>query len=361
MSASEKIKCKECNAYLTFAPGTSQLVCDYCGTRNEIQVLDEPIVAHSYEEHFETLANQAEHYQQTTVPCSECGSINTLTEGVISEQCPFCATPITLEHHQVQSVIKPSHLLPFEIRKEKAKELFHQWVAALWFAPNNLKQLASHSLIDGVYVPYWTYDTHASSEYQGRRGDHYYETESYTEEVEGKTVRKTRQVQRTRWTEVSGSLDQDFRDLLVCADRSLPQQYISALEPWDTERLVAFDTSFLQGFKASVYKIGMVEGFEEAKVIIDQAQRQAIKKEIGGDVQEIESMATEHSGTEFKHILLPLWISTYVYQEKTYRFLINARTGEVHGERPYSWVKIISLALVIFCILALLFVLAQHK
>ena len=37
---------------------------------------------------------------------------------------------------------------------------------------------------------------------------------------------------------------------------------------------------------------------------------------------------------------LPIWISAYRYREKVYRILINARTGEVQGERPWSWVKI---------------------
>jgi hypothetical protein len=55
----------------------------------------------------------------------------------------------------------------------------------------------------------------------------------------------------------------------------------------------------------------------------------------------------------FKHALLPVWISAYLYAGKTYRFLVNARTGEVQGERPYSWVKI-TLTVVMAVILALI-------
>jgi len=42
----------------------------------------------------------------------------------------------------------------------------------------------------------------------------------------------------------------------------------------------------------------------------------------------------------FKHILLPVWISAYRYRDKVYRFMVNARTGEVCGERPWSAWKI---------------------
>ena len=31
----------------------------------------------------------------------------------------------------------------------------------------------------------------------------------------------------------------------------------------------------------------------------------------------------------FKHILLPLWLSAYHYRDQSYRFMVNARTGEV--------------------------------
>jgi hypothetical protein len=39
-------------------------------------------------------------------------------------------------------------------------------------------------------------------------------------------------------------------------------------------------------------------------------------------------------------VLLPIWISAYRYNDQVYRFLVNARTGEVQGERPWSYVKI---------------------
>ena len=51
-------------------------------------------------------------------------------------------------------------------------------------------------------------------------------------------------------------------------------------------------------------------------------------------------MNTRYFNVTFKHALLPVWISAYRFHDRTFRFLVNARTGEVQGERPYSWVKI---------------------
>jgi hypothetical protein len=72
-----------------------------------------------------------------------------------------------------------------------------------------------------------------------------------------------------------------------------------------------------------------------------------VKAQIGGDLQRIETLETQYENTTFKHVLMPIWISAYRYQEKPFRFLVNARTGEVQGERPYSWIKICSAILAV--------------
>ena len=67
---------------------------------------------------------------------------------------------------------------------------------------------------------------------------------------------------------------------------------------------------------------------------------ETIRWDIGGDEQRIHHKTTYYSDITFKYILLPVWISAYRFKDKTYQFLVNARTGEVQGERPWSWIKI---------------------
>jgi len=65
-----------------------------------------------------------------------------------------------------------------------------------------------------------------------------------------------------------------------------------------------------------------------------------VKFDIGGDRQRIHDLDTDIRDLTFKHILLPVWMAAYKYRGRTYRFVINGRTGAVQGERPYSWFKI---------------------
>ncbi|HNK57641.1 MAG TPA: hypothetical protein PLL86_15585, partial [Leptospiraceae bacterium] len=211
------------------------------------------------------------------------------------------------------------------------------WIKGLWFAPNDLSKRATASGMDGVYLPYWTYDADTYSRYTGQRGEYYYTTESYTDS-KGNT--QTRQVRHTRWYPASGSVSVDFDDVLVCASKSLPQEMIDELEPWDLQELKPYDARYLSGFVTERYKIGLEEGFSVSKEKMDGPIRSKVRQDIGGDEQQITSLNTTYSNVKFKHLLLPLWISSYRYNEKIYRFVINARTGEVNGDRPWSWIKI---------------------
>jgi hypothetical protein len=219
-------------------------------------------------------------------------------------------------------------------------------VGGLWFAPNKLKDYARHSAekLKGVYMPYWTYDSSTSSDYSGLRGVHYYVSETYRDS-EGKT--HTRQVQRTAWHPASGHVNNSFDDILVCASPSLPAKMVQELEPWDLPALVTYDDKFLAGFVTESYQTDLKGGFEQAKGRMAPVIESTVRNDIGGDVQQIHSINTHYDDITFKHILLPLWISAYKYNDKTYRFTVNARTGEVQGERPYSAAKIFFLCLTI--------------
>ena len=65
-----------------------------------------------------------------------------------------------------------------------------------------------------------------------------------------------------------------------------------------------------------------------------------IKFDIGGDEQRISSMTSSYSDITFKHVLLPVWLASYRWNNKAFRVVVNGRTGQVSGERPYSAWKI---------------------
>ena len=146
----------------------------------------------------------------------------------------------------------------------------------------------------------------------------------------------------------------DFDDILILAARSLQRKYYDNLEPWDLANLVDYDDRYLSGFQAESYAVSLPAGFEEAKSEMTAPIQAAVRRDIGGDRQRIYSVDTAHHQVTFKHILLPVWLSSYRYKDRLYHVLINARTGEVQGERPWSTWKITFLVLAVLAVIAVI-------
>lgn len=350
-TAQRQFPCKSCGANLEFAPGQLSLKCPYCQAENEIAEAGGGVEELDFHAALAHLAEESETRETLTVKCRACGAESSLQENTTADRCPFCGAAIVAQA-ATSKLIRPKCLLPFHITREQAMAAFRQWVASLWFAPSDLARYADANAVKGVYIPHWTYDCDTDSSYRGERGDDYWVTERYTAFENGKTVTKTRQVRKTRWRSVSGRVYNTFDDVLVLASNSLPRKYTEKLEPWDLQNLVGYRDEYLAGFVAESYQVGLEEGFEHAKGIMEGTIRQSICQDIGGDHQRIHSVNTGYRDITFKHILLPLWISAYFYRNESYRFLVNARTGEVGGERPYSFWKIFLTILVAMFVIA---------
>jgi DNA-directed RNA polymerase subunit RPC12/RpoP len=348
----KQFDCPSCAAQLEFDAATSKAKCPYCGYEGELQH-DEEEKAAAVEEldfhaYLEQAASQEETSEITTVACKACAAETTLDPNVTSLECPYCGTKIVTQGAS-KRVLKPKALLPFAIPREKAIEMWKDWIKGLWFAPNKLKTVAKKDdKLVGMYVPHWTYDANTLSRYSGQRGKHTWEKSG------GQKVLKV------KWTSVSGTVNESFDDVLVIATSSVPEKYARKLEPWDLEKLVPYNDQYLSGFRTESYQVDLRGGFDQAKGIMEAEITKTAKKDIGGDVQTITSLNTQYSDITFKHILLPLWISAYQFNDKVYRYLVNARTGKVQGERPYSWVKIGLLVVAVLIILGIIGFFALH-
>lgn len=353
----EKVRryhCPGCGADLLFEPKDGALTCPYCGHREQIPTSADKIEERSFEQYLRLRPEQLQMLAPNAleVQCNSCGALVTFTPPEVARTCDFCGAAIVAQPKTADPIVSPEAVLPFRIQKQQATAAIRQWISSRWFAPDALKKFASHEGIDGVYLPYWTYDTHTTSHYRGERGEHYYETEHYTEtDAQGNRVDKTREVRKTHWYSTSGTVSRWFDDILVPATRSLPQNRLLALEPWDLVELRPYDPAFLSGYKAQRYQVGLPEGFEHAKQIAARVIESDVRSDIGGDEQRISNISTHYAGITFKHTLLPVYVGAYRLNQKLYQVVINGRTGEVQGDRPYSVVKIVLFVLAILFVL----------
>lgn len=350
---SESFKCPSCGADMKFDPAKGMMHCEFCERDEEIETVNEEIEEYDF---FSAEADESLNdwgAQTKTVECDNCGGKTIVPAEETTVACAFCGSPKVVSTDELPG-IKPESLIPFKIDDGKAKLLFADWVKKRWLAPFALKKEYKADKMKGVYIPYWSYDTKTMSSYTGQAGDYYYTTETYTVTVDGKTETRTRQVRKIRWRFVSGTYDKEFDDIIFNDSGNVEQAIIEKIEPFHLNELVHYDPRFLAGFAAERYKNGLKAVWERAKQFMSKLIRKDIIDiiERGCDVAGMVNVSTKYTDIRFKHMLLPIWISSYQFKGKTYNFFVNGQTGEVQGKSPKSALKIGALVLVGLAIIA---------
>jgi predicted RNA-binding Zn-ribbon protein involved in translation (DUF1610 family) len=363
--------CESCGADLEFHIGEQSLKCPFCGHVKVIERRDDAVLVeqdfHTMLENLRHWREEARHQAEAQDPelaaaeathkelrCDSCGGNVEFYGTLTSTHCPYCASPVQLEkaHKSEERRIPVDGVLPFQIDRESAGQNLVQWVRSRWFAPNRFRVEGAIGKFNGIYLSYYTFDSMTFSAYSGQRGEHYYVTVG--------TGKNRRTERRTRWYPASGRFQRFFDDVLVLANTGLRRDFMLQLEPWPLQKVVPFDQQLLAGLMARTYDIELDKCFEEGRQRIDAAILDEVHQRIGGDTQRVHSVKSRYEAITYKHLLLPVWLLAYKFGDKTYQVFINAATGEVQGERPYSVWKIAFAVILGLAAAAVIFALTQQ-
>jgi DNA-directed RNA polymerase subunit RPC12/RpoP len=348
--------CKNCGAKLSYDAASQGMACEHCGFKEAVTAPAHPGLAGPGQireiplEQGMALAQKGLGVPVTTLGCNECGATVHVGEGERTAACAFCGSKQVLAQETNQGAIRPESLVPFKVTKNDANGRFGEWIGKLWFRPNDLKKMARVQELGGVYIPFWTFDAFVQSQWGAERGWYYYENETYTETVDGRSETRTRQVQKTRWEQASGWRKDTYDDVLVCAGKGLPESLADRFSTFDTKALIAYQPQFLSGWRAESYAIDLMPGWALGQKKIESSQTDKCARDVGGDTHRMLSVSNQFSNITFKHVLLPIWIAAYRYNGKVFRFLVNGQTGEVVGQAPWSIWKILALVAAILAI-----------
>lgn len=353
----ETTKCSSCGGNALFEPTTGKLTCPFCGNEKEIEKTQHNTVEHDFNQAL-VEDDQSWDAEKRVFRCSNCGAETLLDKDKVADFCSFCGSShITVSEDHAG--IKPALVLPFSVTRDEAIEKFSLWMKKRYFAPSKLVQGHQLHTLTGAYIPYWTFDSDTASDYTVSIGTYYYVTETRTVYENGESKQVTEQVQKIRWRTEYGHYKEFFDDVLVKASRNVASKLITKVEPFQLDGLVDYKMDYLSGFLAEKYSIPLNEGWEDAKTVIASEIERGIHRQVYGDVVNIVQVSTDHNEITFKHILLPLWISSFTFNSKVYRFLVNGQTGKVSGQAPISAIKVSLLVLLGVFIVALIFILGD--
>jgi hypothetical protein len=279
------------------------------------------------------LAAPGEAGPEQELTCPNCAGNIGFSGTLTATRCPYCASPVQRSDiHEAPARLPVDGVVPFGLDQPEAKAHVDAWIKGRWFAPNAFKKYATTGSFSAVYLPFFTFDAGTVTEYTGQRGDTRTRTVGHGEN------RRTEFY--TEWRHAAGTVEVGFDDVAIGADSSLDADRLRDLEPWPTQDARAFRREYLAGAVSRTYERSLAECHASAQERMTEEIRDAVKADIGGDQQRIHSMSTAWFDQTYRHLLLPLFLLVVTFQQKPFQVFVNGVTGEVHGQRPYSWVKI---------------------
>ena len=220
---------------------------------------------------------------------------------------------------------EPDYVIPFQIDRKKAEEIFGQWIRRKRFVPDSFYSPKQIQTMTGVYFPYWLYrcQLHGNLTAEGRNNRvwtagniRYTETKVYDVRREGDL-----------------DIDSVARNALKKANRKLADGVL----PYRMEEKKPFSMGYLSGFVAENRDMERESFVSEVQSEVRQFALENLKAS-AGDFSSLEVKNSEVDVTEegWNYALLPVWTLTYndKARGKIYYFALNGQTGKVWGELP---------------------------
>ena len=361
VSALRKHPCPECGGDAEWNAAKKALACPYCGTvvpwSDGENPLGATIVEHDLTSTLAAFKTEKRGLLTETksVKCESCQAISIFDSTRSAQRCDFCGSPSIIPVDDLRDAITPESLLPAVIPSTQVRDLLKTWYGSRWFAPNKLKRAALTDTLHGIYLPYWTFDAHVDARWTAEAGYYYYETQTYRDS-NGKTA--SRQVRKTRWQNADGQIAHFFDDDLVPGTVGVHLKLLRQVEPFPTLKdLKPYEPAFVRGWTVERYQVDLRKASETSKQQMDTIIHQLCSRDVPGDTQRDLEVFSDFQGRTFKHILVPVWLTSYTYGAKSFQVVVNGYTGKMAGEHPLSWIKItlaiLAALLVIFIIVSL--------
>ena len=130
------------------------------------------------------------------------------------------------------------------------------------------------------------------------------------------------------------------------------------MEPWPVEMAVPYQQVFLAGHLSRSYDLEPEAAYQKyGQPRVYDLIRSQVRHDIGGNEQRIDSIDTSYQVLNFAQVLMPVWLLTVTYKSRPFQVFINAMTGEVQGQRPYSAIKIVAAVVAVITVVILFYLL----
>lgn len=294
------VKCTVCHALLD----EEDLFCPNCGTEAPAQTAHKPT------------ARTATHNFQ----CQGCGASMSYDPTAGSLRCPFCGS-VEMQAQPDAKILSPDFVVPFAVTQEQAVSEMRSWLGKGFWRPGDLAQQAAVVKMTAVYVPYWVF---AAS-------THTYWTADSSRTPAGA---------RASWYPLTGEHRGEHSGLLIGASGALTPDETANLNPFDLSQAVSPDQVDLENVIVEQFSVQRKYARPLAKTALEAVETHDCQANyVPGNARNVK-VNVRVAGLSSQPVLLPVWIMTYKYEDRVFRFLVNGQSGQCSGQAPTSWAKI---------------------
>lgn len=341
MSDVMEYKCPCCGGAIAFDSHVQKMKCPYCDTEFEMDTLKEFEQENMEQDHDPQWdASQTEQDGEqiggdgsmSAYICEACGGevIADTTAGAMS--CPYCGNPVIVPK-QFEGMLKPDLIIPFKLDRKQAEQKLRDHLKGKVLLPKYFKTENRIKEVKGLYVPFWLYDSDANAEIRCRAtrvhswsdGDYEYtETEHFL---------------------VSRGGDLGFDKVPVDGSEKMANDLMESIEPFRYEEAVPFQKGYMAGYLADRYD----QSSEECAPRANERMRESTVQAFMSTIQGYATCVPEHTDIRLKkgtisYALLPIWVLSTKYRDKSYTFAMNGQTGKFVGDLPFDKGKAVQIS-----------------
>ncbi|NWG06405.1 MAG: hypothetical protein HXY35_06920 [Chloroflexi bacterium] len=318
--------CPHCGGKQRFDPDISGMQCEYCG-KVEILTFEnasdhEACLTTSLQE---SSGNWAVIESQSA--CNACGAKTTHPPSQVTIRCPFCNSDMITIQSATPNLVSPTGIAPFQYHKDDVLEIISkQWS----IQTRKLLQLINNNevMLSSIYLPFWTFD--GTVQIFCALG---YRVSPVVYSPEERVILKGEWPVEKSWFECN------IDDLLIYAARSVPNDLIMSIFPFDLKSILEYRPEILAGWQAENYQIALEDAaIESHKRMRDIAFKRATRRNLfmlPSDMLQDDVLVFDKT---YKLVLLPVWIISRKTSNSVSRTLINGQTGKI-SENKSNWLS----------------------
>ena len=326
-------KCPSCGGALSFDSDVQKLKCPYCNTTLTVEALremDESLQQEqpkdiTWQQQPQSQWDAAEEENLRSFVCQSCGGEILTDATTAATHCPYCDNPVVVTQRLAGS-LKPDLVVPFKLDKEAAMAALEKHLKGKRLLPKTFKTQNHIEKLQGVYVPFWLFDTQVDADirYRGTRVHNWSDSNYY--------------YTRTSYFSLLRSGTMGFAKVPVDGSSKMDNSLMESIEPYDMTQAVDFQTAYLAGYLADKFDVEA----DDCKTRANDRIRSSTESFFASTTAGYLSVMPERSNIRYRdsqvrYALLPVWMLTTRYQDKTYTFAMNGQTGKMVGNLPICW------------------------